>query len=61
VFQLRVIAPAAEIRDLIDRLRALPGVDVIVSSGPLSARTPGTVRQYLTVLTSAPTEIAERS
>jgi hypothetical protein len=50
MIQLRVIAPAAEIRDLIDRLRTAPGLEVVESSGLLPSRTPGTVRQYLTVL-----------
>ncbi|MBS2966730.1 hypothetical protein KGA66_27080 [Actinocrinis puniceicyclus] len=55
---LRVIAPAPEIRDLIDRLRSLPGLQVVESSRPLPARTPGAVRQYLTLI---PTPTVERS
>jgi len=54
VIQLRVIAPAPEIRDLIEALRSLPGLEVVESSGPLPARTPGAARQYLSVLTPAP-------
>lgn len=50
MIQLRVIAPAAEIRGLIDKLRTLPGLEVVESSGPLPSRTPGTARQYLTLL-----------
>ena len=50
MLQLRVIAPAAEIRNLIDRLRTQPGLDVVETSGALPSRTPGAVRQYLTVL-----------
>jgi hypothetical protein len=49
VLRLRVIAPAPEIRDLIDHLRSLPGLEVVESSRPLPARTPGAVRQYLTL------------
>lgn len=56
--QLRVIAPATEIRDLIDQLRTVPGLQVVESSGLLPSRTPGTVRQYLTLLPApAPTSI----
>lgn len=61
MLQLRVIAPTAEIRILIDALRAVPGVEVVESSGLLPSRAPGTVRQYLTVLTPAPTSTVERS
>jgi hypothetical protein len=61
VLQLRVIAPAAEIRNLIDALRTLSGLEVVETSGPLPSRTPGAVRQYLTVLTPAPTQTLERS
>ena len=50
MLQLRVIAPAAEIRTLIEQLRTLPGLDVVESSGVLPSRTPGAVRQYLTAL-----------
>ena len=50
MLQLRVIAPAAEIRNLIEQLRMLPGFGVVESSGVLPSRTPGAVRQYLTVL-----------
>jgi len=50
MLQLRVIAPADQIRDLIQRLNALPGLQVVESSGLLASRTPGAVRQYLTLL-----------
>ncbi len=53
MLQLRVIAPADQIRDLIDQLRTLPGLEVIESSGRLASRTPGAVRQYLTILPSS--------
>jgi hypothetical protein len=57
MLQLRVIAPADQIRNLIDRLHALPGFDVVESSGLLPSRTTGALRQYLTL---APTHV-ERS
>jgi len=50
MLQLRVIAPADQIRGLIHSLRSLPGLEVVESSGLLASRTPGAVRQYLTVL-----------
>lgn len=56
MLQLRVIAPATEIRDLIQQLRSLPGLQVVESSGLLPARTPGTHRQYLTLLTTSTLE-----
>ena len=55
MLQLRVIAPADQIRNLIDQLRAVPGLEVVESSGLLASRTPGAVRQYLTVLPTSPT------
>lgn len=55
MLQLRVIAPADQIRDLIDALRSLPGLQVVESSGRLASRTPGTVRQYLTLLPATST------
>ena len=54
MIQLRVIAPADQIRDLIEQLRSLPGLEVVESSALLPARTPGAHRQYLTLLTPAP-------
>ena len=50
MIQLRVIAPADQISNLIRQLNALPGLAVVESSGRLASRTPGTVRQYLTLL-----------
>ena len=55
MLQLRVIAPAAQIKDLIESLRSLPGLEVVESSGLLASRTPGAVRQYLTVLPTSAT------
>lgn len=54
MLQLRVIAPADQIRNLIQSLRALPGLEVVESSGLLASRTPGAVRQYLTVVPATP-------
>lgn len=50
---LRVIAPADQIRDLIEQVRSLPGLVVVESSGLLPARTPGEHRQYLTLQTAS--------
>lgn len=55
MLQLRVIAPADQIRNLIQSLRALPGLEVVESCGVLASRTPGAVRQYLTVLPTSST------
>ncbi len=50
-----MIAPADQIRNLIQQLSSLPGLQVVESSGLLASRTPGAVRQYLTLLPTSST------
>jgi hypothetical protein len=61
MIQLRAIGPSDEIAVLIQHLRALTGVEVASISGPMSARTSGASRFYLSAILAEPRPIAHES